>query len=54
MRMKLATRTFLGRPMTESVENLVLEQLRLIRADQAGMRADVREVKQRLATLEAG
>ncbi len=40
--------------MADNVENLVLEQLRLIRADQASIKADIREVKSRLATLEAG
>lgn len=40
--------------MNETLEILVLEQLRLIRADQASMKADLREVKSRLATLEAG
>lgn len=40
--------------MTESVENLILEHLRAVRADLASVREDVREVKNRLSTLEAG
>ena len=40
--------------MTDTIENLVLEQLRLIRADQASMKTELREVKHLLATLEAG
>ena len=40
--------------MTDNTENLVLEQLRLIRADQATMKDDIRGVKNRLATLESG
>ena len=40
--------------MTDTIENLVLEQLRLIRADQASMKTELREVKNLLATLEAG
>ena len=40
--------------MTDPTESLVLEQLRLIRADQAATRDDIREVKNRLATLESG
>lgn len=40
--------------MAESVDSLVLEQLRLIRADQAAMKDDLREVRNRLATLELG
>ena len=39
--------------MTESVENLILEHLRAIRADVAAVREDVREIKQRLSSLEA-
>ena len=37
--------------MTESVENLILEHLRAIRADVAAVREDVREIKQRLTSL---
>lgn len=40
--------------MTDHAESLVLEQLRLIRADQVAARDDIREVKNRLATLEGG
>ena len=40
--------------MTDNTENLVLEQLRLIRADQATMKDDIRGVKNRLKTLESG
>ncbi len=39
--------------MTSGVEDLVLEQLRLIRSDLGSLKEDIREVKQRLATLEA-
>ncbi len=38
--------------MTDNTENLVLEQLRLIRTDQSAIKGDVRELKNRLATLE--
>jgi chromosome segregation ATPase len=40
--------------MTDNVESMVLEQLRLMSAEQAAMRDDVREIKNRLATLEGG
>jgi len=40
--------------MTDNTENLVLEQLRLIRADLSAVKDDVREMKNRLATLEIG
>ncbi len=33
--------------MADTVESLVLEQLRLMRAEQAALRDDVREVKNR-------
>ena len=39
--------------MTENVENLILEHLRAIRADIAAVKDDVREIKQRLTSLEA-
>ena len=39
--------------MTENVENLILEHLRAIRADVAAVKDDVREIKQRLTSLEA-
>lgn len=38
----------------EDVDNLILEHLRAIRADIAGMRDDIREVKQRLSNVESG
>jgi hypothetical protein len=38
----------------ESVNNLVLEHLRAIRADVGAVKEDVRELKNRLANLEAG
>lgn len=38
----------------ENVENLILEHLRSIRTDIAGMRDDIREIKQRLSNLESG
>ena len=38
--------------MTETVDNLVLEHLRAIRADVASIKDDVREVKHRLTSLE--
>lgn len=40
--------------MVEAADNLVLEQLRLIRAEIASIKDDGREVKNRLATLEVG
>ena len=40
--------------MTESIDNLVLEHLRAMRADMTSLRDDVREVKNRLSTVEAG
>jgi hypothetical protein len=39
-------------PMTEAVDNLVLEHLRAIRADVPSIKDDVREVKHRLTSLE--
>jgi hypothetical protein len=39
-------------PMTETADNLGLEHLRAIRADVAGIKVDVREVKHRLTSLE--
>jgi hypothetical protein len=39
-------------PMTETVDNLVLEHLRAIRTDVASIKDDVREVKHRLTRLE--
>ena len=38
--------------MAETPENLVLEHLRAIRADLAGLRTDMREVKVPLGILE--
>jgi uncharacterized coiled-coil protein SlyX len=38
--------------MTDSVENLILEHLRVIRADLAAIKEDVRELKTRMATVE--
>lgn len=35
-------------------DNLVLEHLRAIRADQVDMKGDIREMKNRLTTLENG
>lgn len=40
--------------MVEAADNLVLEQLRLIRAEISSIKEDGREVKNRLATLEVG
>jgi septal ring factor EnvC (AmiA/AmiB activator) len=39
--------------VADSVENLILEPLREIRADIGGIKEDVRETKQRLTSLEA-
>lgn len=39
--------------MDVNVENLILEHLRGIRADIGGIKDDVREIKQRLTSLEA-
>lgn len=38
----------------ENIENLILEHLRVIRTDIAGMRDDIREIKQRLSNVENG
>ena len=38
----------------ENVENIILEHLRAMRADVAGIREDMQEVNQRLIGLEAG
>ena len=38
--------------MTDNIENLILEHLRAIRADIGGIKDDVREIKQRLTSLE--
>ncbi len=40
--------------MTESIENLVLEQLRALRTDIASVKDDTRELKTRLAVVESG
>ena len=39
--------------MADNVENLILEHLRLIRTDIGGIREGVREIKQRLTSLES-
>lgn len=39
--------------MADNIENLILEHLRAIRADIGGIKEDVREIKQRLTSLEA-
>ena len=39
--------------MADNVENLILEHLRAIHADIGGIKEDVREIKQRLTSLEA-
>ncbi|MDS4039640.1 MAG: hypothetical protein RKP20_00475 [Candidatus Competibacter sp.] len=39
--------------MTDDVENLILEHLRAIRSDIGGIKDDVREIRQRLTSLEA-
>ncbi len=41
-----------GTAMTDNVENLILEHLRAIRSDIGGIKDDVREIKQRLTSLE--
>lgn len=41
-----------GRAMTENVENLILEHLKAICADQGDVRRELREVKARLVSLE--
>jgi len=38
----------------ENVENIILEHLRAIRADVGAVKDDVRELKSRMANLEAG
>jgi len=40
--------------MSDNIESLVLEHLRAIRADMTSMKDDVREIKSRVNTLEAG
>jgi len=40
--------------MADNIENLVLEHLRAIKADMAYIKDDVREIKSRVNTLEAG
>ena len=40
--------------MTDNIENLVLEHLRAIRAEMGSIKDDVREIKSRVNTLEAG
>ena len=40
--------------MADNIENLVLEHLRAIKADMAYIKDDVREIKLRVNTLEAG
>ena len=40
--------------MTDNIENLVLEQLRAIRADIASVKEDTREIKSRLVIVESG
>lgn len=40
--------------MSDNIENLVLEQLRGIRAEVASVKDDTREIKTRLALVEAG
>ena len=39
--------------VTDDVENLILEHLRAIRSDIGGIKDDVREIRQRLTSLEA-
>ena len=39
--------------MADNIENLILEHLRAIRADIGSIKDDVREIKQRLTSLEA-
>lgn len=38
--------------MTENINNLIIEHLRVIRADIGNIKDDMREVKHRLASLE--
>jgi hypothetical protein len=40
--------------MTDSIENLVLEQLRAIRTDIASVKEDTREIKSLLIMVESG
>lgn len=40
--------------MSDNVENIVLEQLRAIRADIASVKEDTREIKSRLIIVESG
>lgn len=43
-----------GTSMIENIENLVLEQLRALRADIASVKEDTREIKTRLTVVESG
>lgn len=38
--------------MTDNIENLVLEHLRLLRSDLGAVREDIREIKNRLTSVE--
>jgi hypothetical protein len=40
--------------MTNNTENLILKHLRLIRADLAGIKEDIKELKTRVSTLVSG
>ncbi|MCI0668716.1 MAG: hypothetical protein L0Y43_11760 [Methylococcaceae bacterium] len=40
--------------MTDNIENLILEHLRAIRAEMGSTKDDLREIKSRVTTLEAG
>lgn len=39
--------------MADNIENLILEHLRAIRTDIGGIKEDVREIKQRITSLES-
>lgn len=39
--------------MTDNIEHLILEHLKAIRADVSSLKADMREVKMRLLSLES-
>jgi prefoldin subunit 5 len=42
----------MGEHMTNEIENLILEHLRALRGDIAALKADTRDIKARLASIE--
>ena len=51
--LELAATVFMGgQRMTDNVENLILEHLRALRADVSSIKADVRDLKLRMSSME--